>query len=70
MQAASLVAQECYWFGASSVADRPILLAAIAARATHLLTGDVKHFGRLFGRRVEGVVILTPGDYLRGRARR
>ena len=29
--------------------DRPILLAAIAARATHLVTGDKDHFGRYFG---------------------
>ncbi|MBI3668042.1 MAG: DNA-binding protein [Acidobacteria bacterium] len=47
--------------------EHPILLAAIEARATHLLTGDKEHFGRYFGRMVEGVRIMTPGDYLRGR---
>jgi predicted nucleic acid-binding protein len=28
--------------------DIPILQAAVAARATHLLTSDMKHFGRYF----------------------
>jgi uncharacterized protein len=46
--------------------DRPILGAAIRAGATHLLTGDVRHFGRYFGQTVGGVHILPPGDYLRG----
>ena len=47
--------------------DAPILLAAIQAKATHLLTGDKRHFGRYFGRTIEGVMILPPADYLRGR---
>lgn len=46
--------------------DRPIIVAAVAARATHLLTGDRAHFGPHFGRTVEGVLILLPGEYLRG----
>ena len=45
--------------------DRPILIAAIDAKATHLLTGDVKHFGAFYGQRVEGVLILLPAVYLR-----
>ncbi|MGB8011793.1 MAG: PIN domain-containing protein [Terriglobales bacterium] len=45
--------------------DAPIVLAAIAARATHLLTGDVKHFGQYFGRKIEGILIILPGQYLR-----
>ena len=48
--------------------DWPILLAAISAGATHLLTGDFRHFGPLYGRRTEGVIILSPGDYLSLRA--
>ena len=44
--------------------DRPILLAALDAKATHLLTGDVSHFGRYFGRTVQGVLVLPPADYL------
>ena len=49
--------------------DIPILLAAIEARATHLLTGDVRDFGPYFGKRIEGVRILLPGEYLRMRSR-
>ncbi len=43
--------------------DRPILLAAIGAAATHLLTGDLRHFGPLFGTTVEGVLIQLPADF-------
>jgi uncharacterized protein len=42
--------------------DAPILLAAIEARATHLLTGDVRHFGPYLGRKVQGVFIVLPGS--------
>ena len=45
--------------------DRPILLAAIEARATHLLTGDVKHFGPYFGTKIMGIAIMLPAAYLR-----
>src|SRR5215217_7990819 len=44
--------------------DRPVLLAAIGAGATHLLTGDFRHFGPFYGKKVEGVLILPPGAYL------
>ena len=44
--------------------DRPVLLAAIGVGATHLLTGDFRHFGPLYGESIEGVLILPPGDYL------
>jgi uncharacterized protein len=44
--------------------DRPILQAAIAARATHLLTGDIRHFGALLGKTVERVKVLLPAAYL------
>ncbi len=47
--------------------DQPILLAAIGAGATHLLTGDFQHFGRYSGEMIEGVLILSPGDYLSSR---
>jgi predicted nucleic acid-binding protein len=46
--------------------DVPIFLAAVEARATHLLTGDVRHFGQYFGKTIEGIVIMSPGEYLRG----
>jgi uncharacterized protein len=45
--------------------DVPILLAAIAAHSTHLTTGDIRHFGRYFGKTIEGMLVLSPADYLR-----
>ncbi len=47
--------------------DRPILVAAIGAGATHLLTGDVTHFGRYYGHTIEGVQIMQPAAYMRER---
>jgi predicted nucleic acid-binding protein len=47
--------------------DAPILLAAIEAQATHLLTGDIRHFGPYLGKRFAGVAIILPGDYIRMR---
>lgn len=46
--------------------DRPILGAAIASHATHLLTGDRRAFGELFGREIRGVRVLRPAEYLAG----
>ena len=41
--------------------DELIFGAAVASRATHLLTGDKKHFGRYFDdpRRTAGITIHT-----------
>ncbi len=47
--------------------DEPILLAAIDGQATHLLTGDLKHFGPYFGQSVAGVLILRPAVYVQSR---
>ena len=47
--------------------DEPILRAAIASGATDLLTGDLRDFRSLFGKRYGGVLIQTPGDFLRKR---
>ena len=44
--------------------DVPILAAAIAARADLLVTGDRRHFGALYGKAVQGVLILPPTDAL------
>ncbi|MGH8501374.1 MAG: PIN domain-containing protein [Gammaproteobacteria bacterium] len=44
--------------------DRPILLAAMAAKASHLVTGDKQDFGRHFGKRLGGVLVLPPSEYL------
>jgi hypothetical protein len=47
--------------------DRPILQAALDCRATHLLTGDVTHFGPYMNQPelVKGLVIQTVADFLR-----
>jgi predicted nucleic acid-binding protein len=50
--------------------DQPILAAAVAGRATHWITGDMKHFGEFFGKPLVGVVVLPPAAYLRGRRNR
>ncbi len=44
--------------------DMPILQAAIASGATHLITGDLRDFKQLFGKRIDGVLVLRPRDYL------
>jgi predicted nucleic acid-binding protein len=42
--------------------DVPILAAAIAARASALVTGDRRDFGHLYGTTIEGVGVLTPAE--------
>jgi predicted nucleic acid-binding protein len=44
--------------------DVPIFLAALDAQASHLLTGDKQHFGKYFGRKVGGILIFPPAEYL------
>lgn len=44
--------------------DRPILGAALAAGCTHLITGDSRHFGGLFGSRISGLQVMTPAMFL------
>lgn len=45
--------------------DAPIVLAAIEARATHLLTGDIRHFGPYLGKKIEGIAVVLPVEYLK-----
>jgi hypothetical protein len=49
--------------------DIPIILAAIDSGCSHLLTGDKRHFDALYGIRIAGVLVQTPAQYLRSRAR-
>ncbi|PNU21407.1 DNA-binding protein [Geothermobacter hydrogeniphilus] len=46
--------------------DRPIFAAARSCRATHLLTGDRKHFGPFFNQPqiCAGIMIQTVSDFL------
>jgi hypothetical protein len=50
--------------------DQPILQAALYAGATHLLTGDKQHFGKYFGRRVGGILVLPTAEYFRRSSKR
>lgn len=45
--------------------DRPILLAAMAAKTDTLLTGDVAHFGRWYGKTIVGIHIQRPATFLK-----
>jgi hypothetical protein len=47
--------------------DAPILRGAIAAYASHLLTSDWKHLGRYYWQVIEGLTILPPAAYLKGK---
>ena len=47
--------------------DRPVLLAAIGVGAPHLLTGDFRHFGPYYRQKIEGVLVMAPGEYLASR---
>jgi predicted nucleic acid-binding protein len=49
--------------------DVPILLAALGAGASHLLTGDIRHFGAYLGKKIEGMTLMLPGEYLKIRTR-
>jgi predicted nucleic acid-binding protein len=49
--------------------DQPILLAAIHARADYLLTGDARHFGHLYGKRIGSVLMLRSRQYFERRRR-
>jgi predicted nucleic acid-binding protein len=44
--------------------DAPILAAAVEARCQLLVTGDRSHFGKLFGRRLRGTIVLLPVEAL------
>ena len=44
--------------------DRPVLMAAVKAGATHLITGDLRHFGACRGRTIQGVCVMTARDYI------
>ena len=46
--------------------DHPIFVAAIHGRATHLITGDRKHFGKWMNKpkQTRGIIIQTIADFL------
>ncbi len=44
--------------------DVPILAAAVEARASVLVTGDRRDFGHLYGKTIEGTLIIMPVEAL------
>lgn len=42
--------------------DVPILASAISAGSDALVTGDRRDFGRLYGKIIEGTLVLKPAD--------
>ena len=47
--------------------DKPILLSAISAKADFLITGDIRDFGKFYGKKINGVTVLPPSEYLMSR---
>ncbi len=45
--------------------DRPVIISALGQRADYLLTLDRDDFHDLLGRSVYGLLIRTPGEFLR-----
>jgi len=45
--------------------DKPILISAISARADFLITGDIRDFGKFYGKKIGDVTVLPPSEYFR-----
>jgi predicted nucleic acid-binding protein len=43
--------------------DRPVLMAALSCRADYLVTGDITHFSKYYGKIIHGLRICTPRDF-------
>ena len=43
--------------------DRPVMMAALSCMADYLITGDVTHFGKYFGKKIRTLRICTPRDF-------
>jgi predicted nucleic acid-binding protein len=50
--------------------DRPVLMAALSRKADYLITGDVSHFGKYFGKKILGLRIYSPRDFFDAISRR
>lgn len=42
--------------------DRPVLMAAIHSGCQVLITGDRTHFGKLYGKTIQGVTVYSPSS--------
>jgi predicted nucleic acid-binding protein len=47
--------------------DKPVFMAAVLAKADYVITGDVTHFGKYFGRTIMGVTVCTARDYIQSK---
>jgi predicted nucleic acid-binding protein len=50
--------------------DRPVFMAALSCKADYLVTGDITHFGKYYGKIVKGLRICTPRDFFNAVSRR
>jgi hypothetical protein len=48
-----------------AVREAELNLKQFRPEVAHLLTGDIKHFSHLFGVAIQGVLILSPAEYLK-----
>src|SRR2546423_521928 len=55
---------------ATNEMDWPILLAALESLAAHLMSGDFRHFGPYFGHAIEGILVMSPAQYLKDRRKK
>lgn len=48
------------------IKDRPVFQATYACKATHLITGDITHFGRYMTdpAKTLGIAVMTPAQFL------
>jgi len=44
--------------------DRTAFVTALAAHATHFLTGDFRHFGAYFGKKYGEMLVQSPAVYV------
>ena len=46
--------------------DRPVFQAAMSCKATHLIRGDIVHFGKYMRKPAEtfGIIVMTPAQFL------
>ena len=40
--------------------NSPVMVGAIGARCTHLLTANIKYFGKLYRQTIHGVTVVSP----------
>jgi predicted nucleic acid-binding protein len=43
--------------------DRPVLMAALSSEADYLVTGDLTHFGKYFGKKIRNLRICNPRGF-------